>query len=115
MIVRSIALGVAGVTAAVALALFAYAGGAGTARAQQPPATPTPANTSHGISGLSCSFSPSPVQLNTAETVTCNFTFFGTAHTFVADFELSTTTPPLGLHVSACTLDGNTFSGGPCP
>lgn len=113
MTIRNIALGVVGVTAA--LALFAFAGTAGTARAQQPPAgTPTPANTTHGISNLSCTFSPSPIQVNTAETATCKFDFFGTAHTFVVDFVISTTPPP-GLHVSSCTLDGSAFSGGPCP
>lgn len=112
--VRKVALGVVGMT--VALALFAFAGIAGTARAQTPPAgTPTPANTSHGISNLSCTFSPTPIQVNTAETVTCNFDYFGTAHTFVVDFDISTITPPLGLHVSSCTLDGSAFSGGPCP
>ncbi len=105
--IRNVALAIAGVTAAVVLALFAFGGGTGTARAQ--------ANDSHGISNLSCNFSPSPVTLNTAETLTCTFDFFGTPHTFVADFEIATTTPPLGLQVTSCTLDGNKFSGGPCP
>lgn len=112
MVIRKLVVGLAGMTAAAALVMFAFGSGLGTARAQQPPATPTPANTSHGISNLSCSFSPSPPQLNTAESVTCSFDYFGTAHTFVANFEISTTS---GFQVTGCTLDSNPFSGGPCP
>ncbi|MHB8376803.1 MAG: hypothetical protein ACYDEB_07590 [Dehalococcoidia bacterium] len=102
---RAVALGVTGALA-LALAVFAFlsVGTAQTAHAE-----------TRGLQNLSCTIAPSPFQLNTPETLTCTFTFNGSAHTFVANFQVSTTTPPLGLQISSCTLDGNKFSAGPCP
>ncbi len=103
---RVVVLGITGGAIALALAAFMFfsVGTGRTAHAE-----------THGIQNLSCKIAPSPFQLNTPETLTCTFTFNGATHTFVADFEVSTTTPPLGLQISSCTLDGNKFSAGPCP
>jgi hypothetical protein len=102
---RSIVLGIAGLVAVAALAAFAFfsMSGAPTAHAEE----------GHGISGLQCSASPSPVTVNTAEELTCTFSFRGTPHTFVADFTISASVPH--LNVSSCTLDGNAVHIGPCP
>lgn len=103
---RPLALRAAAIGAIAALAAFALfsVSTAGTARAE-----------TQGIQSLHCSVSPSPVALNTPETLTCTFTFKGTSHTFVADFAISSVTPPFGLQVSSCTLDGNGVHIGPCP
>jgi hypothetical protein len=103
---RTFALSIVGIAAAVALAAFALfsMGTTGTAHAE-----------THGIQNLHCSVSPSPVALNTPETLTCTFNFNGTSHTFIAVFEVSSATPPFGLQVSSCTLDGNSVHIGPCP
>lgn len=67
----------------------------------------------HGIQSLQCSVAPTPITPNTPETLTCTFTFRGTPHTFVADFEIVPTVPH--LQVSSCTLDTKPVHIGPCP
>ncbi len=103
------------IAALVAFVLIAFQG-VGKAHSQvPPPATPTPANATNGISNLQCGISPAPFALDTPETLTCTFNFFGTPHTLVVKFEISTTTPPLGLQVTSCTLDASAIHVGPCP
>jgi hypothetical protein len=103
---RIVALGTVAIAAVLAFTAFAFFS-MGTTR--------TASAETHGIQNLHCSVAPSPVALNTPEVLTCTFTFNGASHTFVADFEISTTTPPLGLQVSSCTLDSNAVHIGPCP
>jgi hypothetical protein len=98
-------LATAGLAATVALTAFAIfaTGTTDTAHAE-----------THGIQNLQCSVAPSPVTLNTPEVLSCTFTFHGTPHTFVADFEIVPTVPH--LQVSSCTLDGTIpVHIGPCP
>jgi hypothetical protein len=102
---RKLGLALATTVAAAAVAAFAFFSMSATSTAR--------ADEIEGIQNLHCTIAPLPINLNTAETLTCTFDFKGNSHTFVADFQISTT-PPF-LKVSSCKLDGNAVHIGPCP
>jgi len=102
---RSILIRIAGLTAAVAIAVVAFAAFS--------PAHKTDAAGTQP----SCTFAtPLSTILTTggADSVTCTLDVAGTTHTITIDFTITLNAHP-PIAIDACTLDGNALHAGPCP